>query len=606
MVTPSQALDARRLRRALRAAGLVALPALLAGAAACASVHRIVDSYDMAPSGLTSNEERLRRTLALGRYDSALVRASKKELGAPGDRLLRDLYGGLVAYYAGEYDRSAAEFDHVWQLTDDRLTRSATREAASLVANDRTLPWKPSPTERLLARHYAMLGYLRKGDVPGAAVEARRLVQTLQELDDAGTPVDARTRALLDYTAAAVFEQAGERNDADVSRRNAAALGLEDPPRPEHDDSATVLVLVEHGFVAHKVEQSLSLAFGTRDEIAAYADDDGRRAHDFVISHDFAKHDEDDDDRDTTEAARADSTLKEARRRQKRQAEASGLPGMPSGTPVMPGARTAGGTRAPERAPSRAGEGVGRPRPSSTPASADAGSRGPRHERTRTVDVVANATPVERLFGLLVDQEHDEWYADQWDRPMIVRTAQSTGYLLTLAWPTFARPEPAPAPMAVSAWHGDDMVASDMPVLTANLSDAVVADFRRQRAAIFTRAVARAATKYWIAERAEKKKKWAGVLVNGVGELLERADTRSWHLLPGEISLVRLRLPAGTHNVTVDVSDARRPSPSHVELGPITVAAGETRVLTGRVWAARLSRAPLPGPVRTAASGPAP
>lgn len=495
--------------------------AVLGVGAACASVQRAMDSYDMAPNGLTMNEDRLRRALATGRWDSALVRAAQKDKGAPGDRLLRGMYAGLVAYYAGEYERSAGAFERVWELTDDRLTRRLSKEGASLVANDRLLPWTPSPTERLLARHYAMLGFARRGDTGGAAVEARRLVQLLQELDDAGTPIDRDLRALLDYTAAAVFEAAGERNDADVARRNAAALGLADAPRPERDDSATVIVLVEHGWIAHKVERSLSLAFGTRDEIAFYATDDGRRAREAVVER--------------------------------------------------------------EKAESRAER-----------ASA----------RTKTLDMAVDAAPVERLYGLLVDEERDAWYADQWDRPVIVRAAQSTSYLLTLAWPAFVRPEPAPAPMAVTAWSGDALVASDMPVMRADLSGAVVADFRRQRPEIFARALTRAATKYWLSRQAEKKKKWAGALVNAAGDILERADTRSWHLLPGEISLVRLRVPAGTHNLAVNVSDVRRPVPSTLELGAVTVRAGETRLVTGRIWGARGARPPLPVPVRTAADAP--
>lgn len=587
--------------RAPRAVGLAVLLAASALLSACASIHRTIESYSITPSGLAIPDDRLRRTLSLGRWDSAMVRAAQKEKGAPGDRLLRGMYAGLVAYYGGDYDRSAGAFERVWAMTDDRVTRKLSREAASLVTNDRALPWMPSASERLLARHYAMLGFLRRDDREGAAVEARRLVLLLQELDDQGVPVEPSTRAMLHYVAGAVFEAAGERNDADVAWRNAATLGLPAPERAARDDSATVLVLVEHGWIAHKVERSLTLGFGTRDEIAIFADDEGRRAHEAVVRREAEARKERRDHAED-EAKSADSTLDEARQKERQQRER----GIGRIGDVLSGAATGGGrtigagTRAPGRAPT-ADEPVVTPRSAPLPPPVRDAEAMQQRERTGVVTVTTDASPVERLFGLLAEEERDEWYADQWDRPLFVRSTTIASYVLTIAWPAFARPEPAPRPMAVTAWSGDSLVASDMPLHVASLSDAVVSDFRRQRAAIFARAVARAATKYWLAEQAEKKKKWAGLLVNAAGDLLEHADTRSWHLLPDEVSLVRLRVPAGTHNLAADVADPRRGTPAHVELGRITVRAGETRVVTGRVWASSLPHPPLPVAPRTAA-----
>lgn len=573
---------------------------------ACASIHRTIESYSITPSGLPVPDDRLRRTLSLGRWDSAMVRAARKEQGAPGDRLLRGMYAGLVAYYAGDFDRSAGAFERVWAMTDDRVTRKVSKEAASLVTNDRALPWMPSPSERLLARHYAMLGFLRKDDREGAAVEARRLVLLLQELDDQRVPLEPSTRAMLHYVAGAVFEAAGERNDADVAWRNAAALGLPAPERAAREDSATVLVLVEHGWIAHKVQRSVTLGFGTRDEIAIFADDDGRRAHEAVIKREAEARkskkgkpvdpDGDDAASETLEAAKEQEEERQGRGVGRRIGEV--LSGVRPGPGA--GATVSVGTRPPTRAPS-ADEPVVSPRSAPLPPPVRDPEAMQERERTKVVTVATNASPVERLFGLLAEEERDEWYADQWDRPLFVRSTTNASHVLTIAWPAFARPEPAPRPMAVTAWSGDSLVASDMPLHVASLSDAVVSDFRRQRAAIFARAVARAATKYWLAEQAEKKRKWAGLLVNAAGDLLEHADTRSWHLLPGEVSLVRLRVPAGTHNLAADLADPRSGRPAHVELGRITVRPGETRVVTGRVWGSLLPRSPLATAARTAA-----
>jgi hypothetical protein len=264
--------------------------------------------------------------------------------------------------------------------------------------------------------------------------------------------------------------------------------------------------------------------------------------------------------------------------------------------------RIGGGTRTSDTAPRSPDQPVGQPRSAPLPPpTRDPEQRERRdREKSKTVTVTTNVSSTDRLFGLLMDEEREEWYVDRWDRPMFVRSVTDATYVLTIAWPAFARPEPAPAPMAVTAFSGDSLVASDLPLHVASLSDAVVGDFRRQRNAIFARALARAATKYWLSEQAEKKKKWAGVLVNAAGDLLEHADTRSWHLLPGEVSIVRLRLPAGTHTLTAQVADPRRGTPASLELGRIEVRAGETRVVSGRVWAARMPRPQLPVAPRTA------
>ncbi len=73
------------------------------------------------------------------------------------------------------------------------------------------------------------------------------------------------------------------------------------------------------------------------------------------------------------------------------------------------------------------------------------------------------------------------------------------------------------------------------------------------------RAVARLVVKNAAVKETKKKSENAGAaglligLVSDVGAFAsERADTRSWSLLPGNILLARLSLPAGTHNLKVN------------------------------------------------------
>ncbi|MCA1665292.1 MAG: hypothetical protein LC659_13685, partial [Myxococcales bacterium] len=77
--------------------------------------------------------------MAAGRFALAVDHAAKPELGAPRDELLRALYGASVSYYAGRYAETDAAVAHAENLADDRYTKSISRGAMSLVANDRVL-----------------------------------------------------------------------------------------------------------------------------------------------------------------------------------------------------------------------------------------------------------------------------------------------------------------------------------------------------------------------------------------------------------------------------------------------------------------------------------
>ena len=178
---------------------------------------------------------------------------------------------------------------------------------------------------------------------------------------------------------------------------------------------------------------------------------------------------------------------------------------------------------------------------------------------------------------------------------------QRASYLLDVSWPVLRRP--------VSTGVGDVRVRMDSSeqgaVLAASLSDALASDYRRDRSAILSRTVTRAVTKYLAARAMEaaaeaaatkkdddstsKKKKdreaaqaigtVARMFTNAAATALERADTRAWTLLPGSVSLVRMRIPAGSHEVLVDAAGMRQ-----LRLPGVTVRAGRTTIVSARLW----------------------
>lgn len=182
------------------------------------------------------------------------------------------------------------------------------------------------------------------------------------------------------------------------------------------------------------------------------------------------------------------------------------------------------------------------------------------------------------------------------------RGAQAS-YLLDMSWPVLRR--------ARSGTGGAVQVHAAQQVqgasVSASLSDALGADYRRDRSAVLSRTVARAVTKYLAARAAEaavqaskkndgndkknkgrKGKKDSGaevagmvarLVVNAAGVALERADTRAWALLPGSVSVTRMRLPAGTHELIVDAAGVHQ-----LNLPGLVVRAGQTTVVSARLW----------------------
>jgi hypothetical protein len=116
------------------------------------------------------------------------------------------------------------------------------------------------------------------------------------------------------------------------------------------------------------------------------------------------------------------------------------------------------------------------------------------------------------------------------------------------------------------------------------LDDAAAVDERRDRVATMARAVARAGAKYAIAKAVKDKKgESAGKLANIAASMLERADVRSWHLLPQEVQVFRLAVPAGRRTLRLELAEGGDPS-SVIELPPVVVRPGEVTIVPYRLW----------------------
>lgn len=113
------------------------------------------------------------------------------------------------------------------------------------------------------------------------------------------------------------------------------------------------------------------------------------------------------------------------------------------------------------------------------------------------------------------------------------------------------------------------------------LDDAVSADEGRERTALLGRAVARAAAKYAVTKAVKDSKgEVAGSIANIGTAFMDRADIRSWHVLPQTVTLLRVRVPAGQRVVHVNVDDGME----GVDLGEVLVRPGQLMIVSARVW----------------------
>lgn len=531
----------------------LAVPAL--GACSISSQGRY-RSAAMAPGGLPWGEELVRRSLMLGSYDQAFERTQTDARSMPDDALLRAVFRGQVAYYAGRWEESAHSFAEAERLTDERFTKSVSRGVLSLLVNDNALKYAPPRTERLFARYYAMMSRVQAGDMDGATVEARRLSALLEQSMHDLEPSERATHAALRDVAGGVFEAAAEWNDASVAYRNAALL--RGTPRAEVDaitvmrpigDSATVLLVVEGGFVAHYVEHTLAIPLSEaqvrsqRPELP--------NTPDLSVSPDFD--------------VKPEFGIKTW--------PVEGAPGA---------SRAPRESRSPPPAPVR----------SKSPELRRVKKEQPNSSRSSQFLAALNQLPD---GGVFVDHE----VGRAGTRYLGDRQAHRTW--LEIAWPGLVRPNLPSAPVQfglnvalqrkadedsanapAEPWHS----RWDVPLrglMTADVSDALAADARRQRSARLARLTARTVTRVAVVEAVrDQHGEFAGAVAGLLASGLERADTRGWHLLPGRLSLVRITVPAGNVSSRLVVGAGSNGLPIEVE--PFTARAGMVYVLGARVW----------------------
>lgn len=482
------------------------------------------------PHGLSSYDGELRRLTTLGRFEQAVVLA-EEQAGEAGDELLAALNLAIVEHYAGRYEESNEHLQAAELEVEERFTKSVSRAALSLLTNDRALAWLPSSSERLMIHVYGALNYLALEEPDEAAVEARRLARLLDRLSDEGVeglgPEKRRLYRTLRYFTGAVFEQAGERNDADVAYRLA---GVD----PAAEPKGGVVVLVESGFVAHRVENAVHLLVGA-DELDDLRHGSEERRLRFARCFSHRRLEGPMNGWNAADDDWCDGVRYSRDRKKKEDDDVSYL--MRVAWPSM-----------------------ARPHASAPlgPVRAFSGStRSPRLTAARDATAVDAGTDAREPVTLAAE-------------------------------PLAAGPLAAGSVPPDSAAPPGEEAPGDA-AFSADLSGAVIHEFNAQAPEMLVKSVARAAVKYAVVQAIEDGARKedetladvAAIVGNVFTALTERADTRSWTLLPARIEVVRLHLPPGSHDVKV----AAVGSPGRtMEVGTVSVRPGGLVVRSVRSW----------------------
>ncbi len=170
-------------------------------------------------TGCTAPLAGARANFELGRLDAAEA-SLRPEKAQRKDRVLVLMERGTVRQAKGDYAGSSRDFIEAADLVEELAAYSVSKGVASFVANDTTQDFRGAPYERTLLHTMTALNHLALGDWESAAIESRRIIQTLDPEALGGYPECAFSR----YVAGFGLEMMNDPSNAALQYRLAAAL----------------------------------------------------------------------------------------------------------------------------------------------------------------------------------------------------------------------------------------------------------------------------------------------------------------------------------------------------------------------------------------------
>ena len=182
------------------------------------------------------------------------------------------------------------------------------------------------------------------------------------------------------------------------------------------------------------------------------------------------------------------------------------------------------------------------------------------------------------------DADRDEKKVREYSRTLMRRRNRrykevEIEYLLRVAIPAYRSNRPR-----IVGVDADTAYGGASGVLVEDIEAAAMRTFESELPTIMLRTIVRGVLKYLGFRRANQEGEVVGKLVNLLNVVTESADTRSWQTLPNQIFLVRMRLPAGKHNVTLSFSDRANRRIKTDTLGDVVIWKNDKTFLNHRTF----------------------
>lgn len=159
-----------------------------------------------------------RREFYQGRFSEASTTLERKIPAK--DRVLFLMERGTIRLFGGEYENSIRDYIEANDRLAELETYSLSKGGASLVVNDSIQDFRGFPYERTLLHAFTAKDHFALGHWENAAVEARRIIESLSPEKRGDYPDDAYTH----YLAGFALELIGDTSNARLQYQKAAEL----------------------------------------------------------------------------------------------------------------------------------------------------------------------------------------------------------------------------------------------------------------------------------------------------------------------------------------------------------------------------------------------
>ena len=158
-------------------------------------------------------------------YDSALKLLDENKEGyEKRNAALYYMEDGLVEHYAGHYAKSNQSLLKAEAILDELYTRSISKQTASFVLNDNTIPYRGEDFEDALVNLFLALNYASMGNTEDALVEARQLDNELNIINshyEEDQKNVYKEDGFIRFLMGLLYEAENEINDAFIAYRQA-------------------------------------------------------------------------------------------------------------------------------------------------------------------------------------------------------------------------------------------------------------------------------------------------------------------------------------------------------------------------------------------------